>query len=120
MTRMSFTNGRAEMDEDEFLLTRAKIHEYFEKRSALEMAPINPTLRDDRTVRLVERLYEEGAPHRAFYICPNRDQTAKLDAFTKKTGVRFEVTLLHVSTCSEERHFPTLWQAYVKWMHKGV
>ena len=108
------------MTEAEFFQTRDILHRYFESRSTSEGVSINPNLRDERSVLLFERLYEEDIADRSFHICAGQDQVENLDAFSKKTGRNLEITLVVIFTALDERYFPLLWNAYVEWMHKGT
>lgn len=99
---------------------RSRLHKFFEAKSASEGLVINPVLRDERTVRIVERLYEEESPGRYFHVCPQSKGVSGLDAFTKKVGLDFDVTLLVLNTEADERFFPFIWDTYVAWMHSRV
>lgn len=99
---------------------RHRLHRYFEMKAASERLAINPIVRDERTIRLVERLYEEESPRRYFHVCPQDAGLSGLDAFSKKVGLDFDVTLFVLNTELDERFFPVIWDAYVAWMHESA
>lgn len=107
------------MTEEEFMHTRSALHEFFRRESRSSSIVINPLLRDDRTTKLIERLYEEEIPGRQFHVRVRDDGYPGVDAFWKRTGVDLEIMLVSVSTNSNEDRFPLIWDAYVNWMHKN-
>src|SRR5215472_5783272 len=109
----------SDLTEDEFLHLRARLHRYFEAQSVAESVAINPASYDHRALMLRELLYDEHTPDRSFQVNPCGDRTG-LDAFTKKTGLDFEISLLQVFVGSGSLYFPALWNVYVKWMHERV
>ena len=108
------------MTYNEFTIIRDKLHRYFAHRSVLDAIAIHPISRDERTTGLVRRLYEEESASRYFHVCPRTASDGTLDAFFKKTGLEFDITLLVISIGLEERDFPIVWDCYLKWMHQSA
>jgi hypothetical protein len=79
--------------------------------SILRLAPTEKSF-------LVERLYEEYSGNRAFSVCI--EESIPLDAFTKKTGLDFEITLLNVYANPDGRPFPVLWEIRCAWLDQKV
>jgi hypothetical protein len=94
--RSRATDETVRMTEEEFIRARATLREFFKHESLSSGVPINPISRDNRTTKLIERLYEEEMPQRHFHVCIRSDDYPGLDAFWKKTGVDFEVIAGHI------------------------
>jgi hypothetical protein len=107
------------MSDKELLEARERLLHYFAEKAQERAAIIRPAIRDDRTTLLVRRLYDETSGDRQFHVVKGK-QIKGLDAFTKMTGLDFEIELLCVSTLLDGAYFPMLWDAYFQWLHERV
>jgi hypothetical protein len=107
------------MSDKELLEAGVQLRQYFAEKARERDVTIKPIVRDDRTTILTNRLYEEEACNRLFHVVEGK-QIKGLDAFTKMTGLDFEIELLCVSTLFDGAYFPMLWDAYFQWLHERV
>lgn len=96
---------------------RAKVNAFFRTMAREHQITLNPDW-DFRTLTMTGRSFEETKGHRQFFI--TADEQKGIDAYTKKTGLDYEVTLLQIIVDPEGSYFPMLWGAYVKWIHQGA
>jgi hypothetical protein len=109
------------MTDEEILLTRRRLQDYFRRRAHETAISIDPVPDDDRSVVLLRRLYEEDDGQRIFTVnTSNLDDERELEWFFKARGLQFEKQAVALITNSDERRFGVLWDAYVKWMHEGA
>jgi hypothetical protein len=109
------------MNQDENLLDlSARLGAFFRRMSTVEGFPIHPVVSDASKIIMSEILYEEVATDRWFYVCRSDPERDAFDAFTKRTGVDFEILLFKIFIPADERYFPALWELYVKWMHDRI
>ena len=108
---------------EELFRLRAQVFDYFSKRALSSGLRLNPTERSEKEIILTERLYEEQRGDRIFIVVPSDPKQPAhlhLDAFTKRTGLDFELSLLYVSSTLAEAHFEKLWRAYITWLHRNA
>jgi hypothetical protein len=99
------------------------LFDYFSERAVKVGIQLNPTERAEKDIVLSERLYEEQKGKRIFVVVvgdPKIPAHLHLDAFTKRTGLEFELSLLYVTSTLAESHFEKLWRAYLMWLHEGA